>query len=386
MRLAGSGNRGVFWKPNARGTQELTLRDGKRPPKGDPRRGQRGDWWIRWTCPHGHLHREQVGPKSLASKKAEGKRQDRPCPRRTVKPTHYLLADVIEEYLAATKALKRSWKDDARHGKVWTARFSGRTLDEITAGELERIRTERLRVTTAEDGTEHGVTTATVNREFAFLRRVFNVAIRDDKAGSNPVSKLKTLREPSGRTRYLTDEEEERLMKALPSAEDRARVTVLLHTGFRRGELLGLRWRDVDLKGGVLSVPKAKNGEARHVPLTSTVRTILSHRPRPLDGTALVFPNSEGHRDLRWAKKTVPGALRAAQIEDFRFHDLRHTFASRLAMEAVDLMTIRELMGHKTMAMTLRYSHLSPGHRRTAIERLVTRATTAEPEASAGAE
>ena len=85
-------------------------------------------------------------------------------------------------------------------------------------------------------------------------------------------------------------------------------------------------------------------------------------------------------------RPTVPAAFRAAQIEDFRFHDLRHTFASRLAMEGVDLMTIRELMGHKTMAMTLRYSHLSPGHRRTAIERLVTRATAAEPEASAGAE
>ena len=92
------------------------------------------------------------------------------------------------------------------------------------------------------------------------------------------------------------------------------------------------------------------------------------------------------HRDLRCAKKTIPGALRAAQIDDFRFHDLRHTFASRLAMEAVDLMTIRELMGHKTMAMTLRYSHLSPGHRRTAIERLVTRTTTAEPQGYAGAE
>ena len=205
------------------------------------------------------------------------------------------------------------------------------------------------------------------------------MAIRDDKAGSNPVSKLKTLRDPSGRTRYLTDAEEERLMKALPTDE------VLLHTGFRRGELLGLRWRDVDLKGGALTIPTAKNGEARHVPLTSTVRTILSRRTRSLDASTFVFPNSEGHRDLRWAKKTVPAALRAAQIEDFRFHDLRHTFASRLAMEGVDLMTIRELMGHKTMVMTLRYSHLSPGHRRTAIERLVTRAT-GEPEAFAGAE
>jgi integrase len=101
---------------------------------------------------------------------------------------------------------------------------------------------------------------------------------------------------------------------------------------------------------------------------------------------ALVFPNSEGHRHLRWVKKTVPAAPRAAQIEDFRFHDLRHTFASRRAMEAVDLMTIRELMGHKTMAMTLRYSHLSPGHRRTAIERLVTRAPAPETDAAADAE
>ena len=377
MKRAQSGNRGVFWRANPRGSQET-----KRPD----RVRERGDWWVRWTCPHGHLHRERVGPKSLANKKAEGKRIDRPCPRRTAKPTHYLLVDVINDYLAATKALKHSWKDDVRHGKVWSARFSGRTLDEITPGALERIRTERLRVMTMEDGTQRAVTPATVNREFAFLRRVYNVAIRDGKAASNPVSKLKTLREPSGRTRYLTDDEEGRLMKVLPADEDRERVIVLLQTGFRRSELLGLRWRDVDFKGGVLTIPEAKNGEARHVPMTSTVRTILSGRPRSLDGGALVFPNAEGHRDLRWAKKTVPGAFRAAQIKDFRFHDLRHSFASRLAMEGVDLMTIRDLMGHKTIAMTLRYSHLSPGHRRTAIERLVTRPMTAEAMPMARAE
>jgi integrase len=120
--------------------------------------------------------------------------------------------------------------------------------------------------------------------------------------------------------------------------------------------------------------------------MTSTVRGILSRRPRPIDASTLVFPNTEGHRDLRWAKKIVPAALRVAEIEDFRFHDLRHTFASRLAMESVDLMTIRELMGHKTMAMTLRYSHLSPGHRQTAIERLVTRQTPTMPATAVGTE
>jgi len=122
-------------------------------------------------------------------------------------------------------------------------------------------------------------------------------------------------------------------MAALPTDADRQRVTVLLHTGFRRSELLGLRWKDVDFKAGVLTIPKSKNGETRHVPMTTTVRTILNRRPRPLHATALAFPNSEGNRDLRWAKKIVPAALGAARIEGFRFHDLRHTFASRLAME-----------------------------------------------------
>jgi integrase len=206
-------------------------------------------------------------------------------------------------------------------------------------------------------------------------RQNYNLAIRDEKTLSNPVAKRKMLPEPSGRVRYLSDEEEARLMKALPAVKDRDRVTVLLQTGFRRGEFLGLRWRDVDFKAGVLTIPKSKNGETRHVPMTSTVRTILSHLPRRLDASALVFPNSEGHRDLRWAQRTVPAAVRAAKIEGFRFHDLRHTFASRLAMERVDLLAIKELGGWKSLAMVQRYAHLSPGHRRNAIERLASRLT-----------
>ena len=141
----------------------------------------------------------------------------------------------------------------------------------------------------------------------------------------------------------------------------------------------------MDFKAGVLTIPRSKNGETRHVLMTTTVRGILSHLPRPLDASALVFPNTEGHRDLRWAQKTVPAAVRGAKIEDFRFHDLRHTFASRLAMEGVDLLTIKELGGWKSLPMVQRYAHLSPSHRRTAIERLVTRQTSAEPAKATGA-
>jgi len=194
------------------------------------------------------------------------------------------------------------------------------------------------------------------------------------------------LRESSGRVRYLSDEEEARLMESLPADADRQKVTVLLHTGFRRGELLGLRWKDVDFKAGVLTIPRSKNGDARHVPMTTTVRSILSRLPRPLNASALVFPNTEGNRDLRWAQKTVPASIRTAQIEDFRFHDLRHTFASRLAMEGVDLLTIKELGGWRSLAMVQRYSHLSPSHRRSAIERLVSRQPANEMAGAAGSE
>ena len=187
-------------------------------------------------------------------------------------------------------------------------------------------------------------------------------------------------------SRYPSDEEEERLLKALPTDAGRQRLTVLLHTGFRRSELLGLRWKDVDFKAGVLTVPRSKNGDARHVPMTTTVRGILSRLPRQLDPTSLVFPNTEGNRDLRWAKIIIPAPLRDAKIADFRFHDLRHTFASRLAMEGVDLLTIKELGGWKSLQMVQRYAHLSPSHRHSAIERLVRRPTSAEPAKAVGAE
>ena len=115
-------------------------------------------------------------------------------------------------------------------------------------------------------------------------------------------------------------------------------------------------------------------------------RSIPGFEPRPLDGSALVFSNTVGTRDFRWAKKTFLAAVRAPQIDEFRFHDLRHTFASRLAMEAVDLLAIKDLGGWKTLAMVQRYAHLSPAHRREAIERLVTRAKATEAAPAAGAE
>lgn len=359
MKLARSGSRGVFWRTHPRGSQELRGNGAK----------QRGEWWIRWKCAFGHRpHREKVGPKSIAQKRVEQRRLDRFCPDRAPRATAHLLADVIRDYLASAKH-KRSAKDDARYGAAWSARWGGRLLDDITPAELERYKVERL----------ESVKPATVNRELAFLKHVYNVAIRDGKTERNPVAKIKLAPEPSGRVRYLSDEEEARLIEALPGESDRQRLAVLLDTGLRKSELLGLRWRDVDLRANVLTIPRSKNGSTRHVPLNGRVRGVLAHLPRPLDSSALVFPNGAGGRDLRWAEKTFPEAVRAARIDDFRLHDTRHTFASRLAMEAVDLLTIKELGGWRSLNMVARYAHLSPGHQRAAVERLGRR--TAKPSA-----
>ena len=177
----------------------------------------------------------------------------------------------------------------------------------------ERFKTEHL----------ESVSAATVNRELVFLKHVYNVAIRDGKTERNPFSRIKLLREPSGRIRDLTDTEEPQLSKALASEEDRQRLVVLLQSGLRKSEFLGLRWRDVDFKVDVLTIPRSKNGDRRHVPMTSSVRELLARRPRSLDSAALVFPNSVGTHDRRWAEKALqrPSQPPGPTISGCTIHD-----------------------------------------------------------------
>lgn len=351
MKRADSGARGVYWRPTPAGSQS------------HPDTGERGHWWILWFCRFGHRHREQIGPRSVAEAKVDNRRVHRSCPAHEARARGVLLADAVRDYLR-DHAHKRSAKDDRRHGAFWVERFGHQALDEVTRADVRKVRTARL----AE------VTPATCNRALAFLRRVFNVQIEDRELElANPVRKM-TLQEPSGRVRYLTDDEEPRLMAVLAPWE-RDRVVVLYDTGLRKSEFLGLRVRDVDFKAGVLTIPRSKHGERRTVPMTSRVRTILRAQPRTLDSSALVFPNREGNRDLRWVEKRFPAACREAGLHNFRFHDLRHTFASRLAMAGVDLKTLKELGGWKTLSMVERYAHLSGDHLRSAVERLVSAAS-----------
>ena len=151
-------------------------------------------------------------------------------------------------------------------------------------------------------------------------------------------------------------------------------MLLAVNTGLRRGELLKLRWRDVELSRQMLTVrgAGAKTGQTRHVPLNSeAIQVMKAWRPMALEPEWCVFVGSESSKPLVAIKKGWAAVLKAAKVKSFRFHDLRHTFASKLVMAGVDLNTVRELLGHKSIAMTLRYAHLAPEHKAAAVETLV---------------
>jgi integrase len=162
-----------------------------------------------------------------------------------------------------------------------------------------------------------------------------------------------------------------RLLSLLGDITSRVmRMKLLRSTGLRRGELFYLTWQDIDFKQGAIRVLQSKNGKSRDIPMNDTLRLTLQQLPRRID-TDYVFPGKTG-RGLVDIRKRFHRALRDAGINDFRFHDLRHTFASHLVMAGVDLVSVKEFLGHADLKMTLRYAHLAPDYKRAAIDRLDT--------------
>jgi integrase len=186
----------------------------------------------------------------------------------------------------------------------------------------------------------------------------------------NPVKRVHLYREQNARTRDLRDDEEA-LLLACCSPLLGPLVITALHTGFRASELRSLTWDDVDVRHRMITVRAgyAKNGEARSVPmnqlLTDTLKSVkLAHNQGDW-----VFCNRDG-MPYRSFRSAFERAVRKAEVKDFTFHDLRHTFASRLVMAGVDLPTVKELLGHRDISMTMRYTHLSSDHKQTAVGKL----------------
>ena len=269
--------------------------------------------------------------------------------------------EALEAYVRTCRH-QRSWGTfKAGILKVLGAHFAGHLLHEITYLDLELYRQERLATPTWRGDPR---SPARVNRELAVLRHLLNKAVEWGLLETSPFHRGKslTLKEAGHRQRFLTEEEADRLLAACPG-HLRPIVELALHTGLRAGELLPLKWEQI--RDGFLYVEAgmAKGGKGRAVPLNNRALEILHDQRQKHQ---LRSPHVFGRR-FGSVRKSFGGALRRAGISDFRFHDLRHTFASRLVRRGVPLRAVQEILGHADIRMTMRYAHLAPGDLKEAV-------------------
>jgi site-specific recombinase XerD len=325
-----------------------------------------GIWWIRYADAMGRIRREKAGTKSgaltLYRKRKTEVLQRKKLPENLRTPM-VSFAELARDALAYSRAHKRSHDDDVIRMEKLLARFRDRVADSITPQELEHHLAQTVE--------EHDWAPATVNRYRALISLVYRLGIESGKVNHNPARLVKHRQENNARVRWLSSEEETRLRACIEATcrQHLPELELALHTGMRLGEMYGLTWENVNLSRRVLTIPRSKNGEVRHVPLNSRAIVALEELRMRSDATGPVVRNLEGE-PLAGPRYWFEPAISKAKIRKFSWHCLRHTFASRLVMAGVDLRTVQELMGHKNISMTVRYSHLTPQHTLAAVGKL----------------
>jgi integrase len=268
-----------------------------------------------------------------------------------------LFPDLAEKYKEWAKArkTKRTYLDESSAIGRFKTRFTG-LASSVSRKDIETYLSSRL--------TDGKLGPCRHNKELKFLRLIFKKAIEWGYCRRNPTDGIRSLKEPPGRVRFLSEQEQEKLLAVCPPRL-LSIVEIALNTGLRKGELLSLRWENIDLANRMIRVERSKNGDRRDVPMTDRAVAVLKSIPRRLDSPFL-FANPDGTAPES-VSTTWYNALERSGIENFHFHDLRHTFASNLVMGGADLRSVQTLLGHRDIAMTMRYAHLSPAHLREAI-------------------
>ncbi|RJO74439.1 MAG: site-specific integrase [Myxococcales bacterium] len=307
----------------------------------------------------GQRVREMIGPNKrqadqvLTQRKAEVLAGKYKLPQEA-KTTFSEMAD---RYNTWAREHKRSWKNDESMLNHLLQDFGDMALSKITPWHIEQVK-HRLR--------QKGLSGPRVNRYLACLSGLFHRAEDWGLAAANPVRRVRRFRENPGRLRYLSREEIPRLLAACEPEVKRAAMLALA-TGMRRGEIFALRWEDVNLTAGIIHVTNSKSGARREIPFCREMQEAL--RSWQMDAVSeLVLTRKDGRPYGTRMRKAWLRACEKAGLAGLRFHDLRHTFASHLVMAGQNLLAVQELLGHKDLAMTRRYSHLAPGLMREAVQ------------------
>lgn len=323
-------------------------------------------WWISYCDVEGKRHREKVGPRSaaldrLARRRMEVKDGRFIPPKKGASLTFRELSHAAMAQKKLRLAPLSFETDMMRLGKLLPL------IGNVPADRLTPARVEEtlgiLRLS---------VSPSTANRYHSLLSSIYAFAVKSARMSTNPLASVKRYRENSSKLRWLNRKEEKSLRTAIKAdrgegATHEAEFDLALNTGMRRGEQFFLEWRDCDLKRGKLTV-KGKTG-VRHVEANRKARAALRRLHKISGARKYVSPDA---RDgiKRDARRWLEHAVKGAGIDHFRWHDLRHTFASRLVMAGVDVPSVQKLLGHKSITMTMRYAHLAAGHLQAAVEKL----------------
>ncbi len=284
---------------------------------------------------------------------------------KTVESKRHTVGEMIDRYINKVLPLKDPYQQSIQKTQLewWKKKIGSYTLADATSALITEFRYELL------DGETHMSNKrapATVNRYLAALSHCFTICVNEwEWLDDSPMRKVGKYKEPRGRIRFLSDDERKRLLDACKKSSNHLLypiVVIALSTGARRGEILSLKWNHVDLRRKIIVLYKTKNEEVRTLPLVAHALEEVKkiNKVRSID-TDLLFPGRNRNQpiDIRvaWGK-----ALEKAEIADFRFHDLRHSAASYLAMNGATLTEIADILGHKTLQMVKRYSHLTEQH------------------------
>jgi integrase len=291
---------------------------------------------------------------------------------KTTEAKKHTVAELIDRYVRDVLPVRA--KDAAKRTRQliwWKEQMGVYALADVTPALIVEYRYKLANGLTPA-GTKRGP--ATVVRYLAAFSHALNTAVKEwGWLDDSPMRKVSKPREPRGRVRFLDDNERGRLLDAAKESGEPnlyPMVVLALATGMRQGEALNLTWADVDFERGRVVLHETKNGERRSPPLARAAAEVLREHAkiRRLD-TQLVFPSARAHKAI-FPRAAWERAIAAAEIADFKFHDLRHTAASYLAMAGATQVELAAVLGHKTLQMVLRYSHLSEAHTRGVVDRM----------------